>query len=51
MQPIFDNLELLLNLSYNNRGHDAYRELVDQRILHIEALTYIRTGVPSPANS
>ncbi len=42
MQPIFDNLELLLNLSYSNRGHDAYRELVDQRILQIEALTYIR---------
>ncbi|MGA9753306.1 MAG: PhoH family protein [Acidobacteriota bacterium] len=42
MQPIFDNLELLLNLSYSNRGHDAYRELVDQRILEIEALTYIR---------
>ncbi len=42
MQPIFDNLELLLNLSYSNRGHDAYRELVDQRVLQIEALTYIR---------
>jgi PhoH-like ATPase len=42
MQPIFDNLELLLNLSYSNRGNDAYRELVDQRILQIEALTYIR---------
>ncbi len=42
MQPIFDNLELLLNLSYSNRGHDAYQELVEQRILQIEALTYIR---------
>jgi PhoH-like ATPase len=48
MQPIFDNLELLLNLSYSNRGHDAYRELVDQRILQIEALTYIRgRSIPS----
>jgi len=42
MQPIFDNLELLLSLSYSNRGHDAYQELVEQRILQIEALTYIR---------
>jgi PhoH-like ATPase len=48
MQPIFDNLELLLNLSYSNRGGDAYRELVDQRILQIEALTYIRgRSIPS----
>lgn len=42
MQPLFDNLELLLNLSYSNRGHDAYKELVEQHILQIEALTYIR---------
>lgn len=42
MQPVFDNLELLLNLSYSNRGYDAYRELVEQHILQVEALTYIR---------
>jgi len=42
MQPIMDNLELLLNLSQGNRGHSAYEELRDQRILQVEALTYIR---------
>ncbi|MEJ2366794.1 MAG: PhoH family protein [Acidobacteriota bacterium] len=42
MQPIFDNLELLLNLNAANPGRAAYQELVDQRILQIEALTYIR---------
>ncbi len=42
MQPIFDNLDLLLNLTDTYPGNDAYGELVEQGILQIEALTYIR---------
>ncbi|MFO7983384.1 MAG: PhoH family protein [Desulfuromonadales bacterium] len=43
MQPIFDNVELLLS-SVDERGKRkrGYRELVDMGILEIEALTYIR---------
>ncbi len=43
MQPIFDNVELLLG-SVDERGKRkrGYRELVDMGILEIEALTYIR---------
>jgi PhoH-like ATPase len=43
MQPIFDNVELLL-ASVDERGKRkrGYRELVDMGILEIEALTYIR---------
>jgi PhoH-like ATPase len=43
MQPIFDNVEYLLNLSKNDkksgRGH---HELIDLGIIEIEPLTYIR---------
>jgi len=42
MQPIFDNLELLLHLTDGQKGKSPYRELVDHGILQIEALTYIR---------
>jgi len=43
MQPIFDNVDLLLN-SVDNQGKKkrGYKELVDMGILQIEALTYIR---------
>jgi len=43
MQPIFDNVELLLG-SVDERGKRkrGYRELVDMGLLEIEALTYIR---------
>ncbi|MBN1141727.1 MAG: PhoH family protein [Deltaproteobacteria bacterium] len=43
MQPIFDNVDLLLE-SVDNQGKRkrGYKELVDMGILQIEALTYIR---------
>lgn len=49
MQPIFDNIELLLG-SVEERGKRkrGYRELVDMGILEIEPLTYIRgRSIPS----
>jgi PhoH-like ATPase len=43
MQPIFDNVEFLMNLSRAERkAGRSYRELIDLGILAIEALTYIR---------
>jgi PhoH-like ATPase len=43
MQPIFDNVELLLgNVEERGKRKRGYRELVDMGILEIEALTYIR---------
>jgi len=47
MKPIFDNLELLLNGSddpaRNRRGGPpSYQALLDQKIIEVEALTYIR---------
>src|SRR4030067_818690 len=45
MQPIFDNLELLFGLERKGkeRGrHHGYRELMNQGILELEPLTYIR---------
>ncbi|MCA1796974.1 MAG: PhoH family protein [Desulfuromonadaceae bacterium] len=43
MQPIFDNVDLLLN-NVEDRGKRkrGYRELVDMGIMEIEPLTYIR---------
>ena len=47
MKPIFDNLELLLN-SDEDRSRDrgertpSYQPLMDQRIIEVEPLTYIR---------
>lgn len=41
MQPIFDNLEFLLSLSNNNKRNIS-QELMEQGILQVEALTYIR---------
>ena len=43
MQPIYDNLDLLLNLSRpDRRDSRSYHELVDMGIIQIEPLTYIR---------
>jgi PhoH-like ATPase len=45
MQPIFDNLELLLGGHGQGRGKrlsQSYHELISQGILEVEPLTYIR---------
>ena len=43
MQPIFDNVELLMGLSRaDKKAGRSYRELVDLGIVAIEPLTYIR---------
>jgi PhoH-like ATPase len=43
MQPIFDNVELLLSgVDEGGKRKRGHRELVDMGILEIEALTYIR---------
>ena len=44
MQPIFDNVEFLMNLSPRGQEGRAagYHELIDLGILEIEPLTYIR---------
>ena len=43
MQPIYDNLELLLNLSRaDRRDGRGYHELLEMGIIEIEPLTYIR---------
>jgi PhoH-like ATPase len=43
MQPIFDNVEYLMNLSRSEKKLGrGYHELVDLGILEIEPLTYIR---------
>jgi PhoH-like ATPase len=43
MQPIFDNVEYLMNLSRSEKKSGrGYHELVDLGILEIEPLTYIR---------
>jgi PhoH-like ATPase len=43
MQPIYDNVEFLMNLSRaDKKAGRGYHELLDLGILEIEALTYIR---------
>ena len=44
MQPIFDNLELLIGNPKTGRGHSAsgYQELIERGLLVVEPLTYIR---------
>jgi PhoH-like ATPase len=43
MQPIFDNVEFLLNLSRaDKKAGRGYHELLDLGLMEIEALTYIR---------
>jgi PhoH-like ATPase len=49
MQPIFDNVEFLMNLSRaDKKAGRGYHELIDLGILEIEPLTYIRgRSIPS----
>lgn len=43
MQPIFDNLELIFGMERKEKGkHYSYKELMNQGILELEPLTYIR---------
>jgi PhoH-like ATPase len=43
MQPIFDNIEFLMNLSHKDKKSGrSYHELIDMGIVQIEPLTYIR---------
>jgi PhoH-like ATPase len=43
MQPIFDNLELIFGMEKKEKGAQRnYRELMNQGILELEPLTYIR---------
>ncbi|HOW28113.1 MAG TPA: PhoH family protein [Elusimicrobiota bacterium] len=42
MQPIFDNLEFLMHTTKNDRKGPRYNALIEQGLLEIEALTYIR---------
>lgn len=43
MQPIFDNLELLVHMSTGDkRGRVGYITMLDQKLIEIEPLTYIR---------
>lgn len=41
MQPIYDNLELLISNS-GRKGTKGYQELIDQGFITVEPLTYIR---------
>jgi PhoH-like ATPase len=41
MQPIFDNMDFLFNQNRKQAG-TSYEELINQGLLHIEPLTYIR---------
>lgn len=42
MQSIFDNLEYIMGLSGGKNSGQRYKELIDQGMIQIEALTYIR---------
>jgi len=42
MQPIHDNVEFLTSLSRGNKHVKNYRNLIENKIIEIEALTYIR---------
>jgi len=44
MQPIFDNLEILINSSNSKKDskRDSYNELMNKGVLLVEPLTYIR---------
>lgn len=42
MQPIYDNMELLLGLSKGEQKGRSYSELIDLGFVEIEPLTYIR---------
>ena len=48
MQPIFDNLDFLFNKKQGTRAPSSWKDLMDQGILHVEPLTYIRgRSIPS----
>ncbi len=42
MQPIFDNLEFLMHSGKDEKKGGGYHSLMDQGLIEIEALTYIR---------
>jgi PhoH-like ATPase len=42
MKPIFDNLEFLLGDNKKRGGQPSYQSLLDQNIIEVEPLTYIR---------
>lgn len=42
MQPIYDNLELLLGVGHSDRNERSYREFLEMGYLEVEPLTYIR---------
>ncbi|MBW2731724.1 MAG: PhoH family protein [Deltaproteobacteria bacterium] len=42
MQPIFDNLELLLGVGHADREERSYREFLEMGYIEVEPLTYIR---------
>lgn len=43
MQPIYDNLDFISSLQYDSEQQDNFKkQLMDQSILQVEALTYIR---------
>ncbi len=42
MQPIFDNVELLLNISQDGKRQSSSKQLMEMGMLAIEPLTYIR---------
>lgn len=42
MQPIFDNIDYLFDNKKGERDRSTWEELINQGLLHIEPLTYIR---------
>lgn len=42
MQPIYDNLELLLGVGHSDRNERSYREFLEMGYIEVEPLTYIR---------
>ncbi len=42
MQPIFDNIDFLFGNKKGERNSQSWEELINQGLLHIEPLTYIR---------
>lgn len=42
MQPIFDNIDYLFGSRKGERNSQSWEELINQGLLHIEPLTYIR---------
>jgi PhoH-like ATPase len=42
MQPIFDNIDFLFDNKRGERDRTSWEELINQGLLHVEPLTYIR---------